>query len=65
MPLQCDIREGFRIVPMLLDVPTLRQNKFRVPVDVSKARSNAKGARHSCRLNVNLSNAFEKQETSA
>ena len=31
MPLQCGICEGIRVVPMLLDVPTLRQNKFRDP----------------------------------
>ena len=31
MPLQCDICESIRIVPMLLDVPTLRRNKFRDP----------------------------------
>ena len=31
MPLQCDLFEGIRIVPMLLDVPTLKRNKFRDP----------------------------------
>ena len=31
MPLQCGICEGIRIVLMLLDMPTLRRNKFRVP----------------------------------
>ena len=31
MPLQCEICEGIRIVPILLDVPTLRRNKFRDP----------------------------------
>ena len=31
MPLQGDICEGIQIVPMLLDVPTLRRNKFRDP----------------------------------
>ena len=31
MPLQCGICEGIRIVPMLLDVLTLRRNKFRDP----------------------------------
>ena len=32
MPLQCDISEGIRIVLTLLDVPTLRRNKFRDPI---------------------------------
>ena len=31
MPLQCDICEGIQIVPMLLDVLTLRRNEFRDP----------------------------------
>ena len=31
MPLQCEICEGIRIVPTLLDLPTLRRNKFRDP----------------------------------
>ena len=31
MPLQFDIWERIRIVPMLLDVPMLRRNKFRNP----------------------------------
>ena len=31
MPLQCCICEGIRIVPILLDVPTLKRNKFRDP----------------------------------
>ena len=31
MPLQRDFCEGIRIVPMLLDVPTLRRNKFPDP----------------------------------
>ena len=31
MPLQCGICEGIRIVPILLDMSTLRRNKFRDP----------------------------------
>ena len=31
MPLQCDICESIQIVPMLLDMTTLRRNKFRDP----------------------------------
>ena len=31
MPLKCDIGEGIQIGPMLLDVLTLRRNKFRDP----------------------------------
>ena len=31
MPLQCDSRESIRSVSMLLDVPTLKRNKFRDP----------------------------------
>ena len=31
MPLQCCICEGIRVVPMLLDVPAQRRNKFRDP----------------------------------
>ena len=31
MPLQCDMCKGIRIVPMHLEVLTLRRNKFRVP----------------------------------
>ena len=59
MPLQCGICEGIRIVPMLLDVTTLRRDESRVPVDVSEARSNVKGARHSCRFSVVFAKAFE------
>ena len=40
MPLQCDICEGIRIVPMLLDVPTLRRNKFRDPRFMGTRRVN-------------------------
>lgn len=40
--LQCDICEGVRIVPKFLDVPTLRRNKFRVPVHGHKAREISK-----------------------
>ena len=39
MPLQCDICERIRILRMLLDMPTLRRNKFRFPGHVLKARS--------------------------
>ena len=31
MPLQRDMCEGGQIVPMLLDMPTLRRNKFLDP----------------------------------
>ena len=37
MPLKGDICEGIPIVPMLLEVPTLRRNKFRDPVHGLKA----------------------------
>ena len=39
-PLQCDICEGIRIVPMLLDVPTLRRNKFHDPRFMGPRRVN-------------------------
>ena len=38
MPLQCGICEGIRIVPMLLDVPTLKRCKFRDPRIMSTRR---------------------------
>ena len=31
MPLKCNFRDGIRINPMLLDLSTLRRNKFRDP----------------------------------
>ena len=40
MPLQCGICEGIRIVPMLLDVLTLRRNKFRDPRIMGTKRVN-------------------------
>ena len=40
MPLQRNICEGIRIVPMLLDVPTLRRNKFRDPRFMGTRRVN-------------------------
>ena len=40
MPLQGDICEGIRIVPMLLDAPTLRRNKFRDPRFMATRRVN-------------------------
>ena len=44
MPLQCGICEDVRIVPKLLDVPTLRRNKFRDPrlMDTKRAKSRKK-----------------------
>ena len=47
MPLQCDICEGIRIVPMLLDMPALRRNKFRDPRFIfTKHAKFRKGAPH-------------------
>ena len=40
MPLQGDIFEGIRVVPMLLDVLTLRRNKFRDPRFMGTRRVN-------------------------
>ena len=40
MPLQCDICKGIRIVPMLLDMPTLKRNKFRDPRIMGTKRLN-------------------------
>ena len=39
MPLQCSICEGIQIVPMFLNVPTLRRNKFRDPRIMSSRRT--------------------------
>ena len=39
MPLQCGICEGIRIVPMLLDVLTLKRNKFRDPRIINSRRT--------------------------
>ena len=51
MPLQCDICEGIRIVPMLLDVPTLRRNKFRDPrfMGTRRVRFRLEALLESCR----------------
>ena len=40
MPLQCDICECIRAVPMLLDMLTLRRNKFRDPRFMGTRRVN-------------------------
>ena len=53
MPLQCDICEGIRIVPMLLDVPTLRRNKFRDPrFKATKRAQSRKRAAHNPRHDI-------------
>ena len=42
MPLQCDICERIPIFPILLDIPTLRRNKFRDP-RIMRTRSTTSG----------------------
>ena len=49
MPLQCGICEGIRIVPMVLDMSTLKRNKFRDPRFMGTTR-----ARFEKRLPMNL-----------
>ena len=53
MPLQCCIWKGIRIVPMLLDVPTLKRNKFRDPrIMVAKRANFRKGATQELRHDI-------------
>ena len=47
MPLQCDIFERIRIILVLLDLPTLRRNKFRDPRFMDTMRAEfRKGVTH-------------------